>query len=311
MIILHSASAAPPPVTVQRVTYHGWTDALRLSNGIVEAIVVPQIGRVMRFQLAGQPQTNPLYETTEWAGKTGADADLSTWANFGGDKAWPEPQSAWPGLISHDWPPDKAFDGDPFYAQMLPNGVTLTSPSSVPFAARIVRSITLHPGEPRLYFTQSLIKDPHAPAPLPLGVWTITQVRADSTVEIPATPASGQTAPFQSLMDPAAPPFYSLTGGVLHITHDPDKPHKISAWPRPGVISLRYGPSLVFSEHFPAPPVGSSYAPKDQPAEVYSGPGRPGYFELEVLSPLAPLKAGESAALFVYWQLEREKKITK
>lgn len=301
----------PAPVTVQRVTYHGYTDALRLSNGVVEAIVVPQLGRVMRFQFAGQPQTDPLYEDASWVGKTGADTDLSSWANFGGDKAWPAPQSAWPGLIGHAWPPDKAFDGSPYYAQTLPGGVRLTSPVSVPFAARIIRSITLHPGEPRLYFAQSLIKDPTAPTPFPLGFWEITQVRADSQVQISAALAPGQISPFQSLSAHdvfETAPYYKVAGGFLSITHDPNTSHKISASPHPGVIFLHYGPGLVFSEHFAPPPVGSSYAPFEQPVEVYSGPGKPGYFELEVLGPLLPLKAGESASLPLYWELTREKK---
>lgn len=301
----------PAPVTVQQITYHGYTDALKLSNGLVEAIVVPQLGRVMRFQFAGQPQTSPLYEDAYWVGKTGVDADMNAWANFGGDKAWPAPQSTWPERIGHTWPPDRAFDGSPYYAQTLPDGIRLTSPVSVPFAARIVRSITLHPGQPRLYFVQSLVKDPQAPTPFPIGFWTITQVRADSEVQITAALAPGQIAPFQSLSDVGTTetaPYYKIDGGLLKITHDPAKSHKISASPTPGVISLHYGPGLVFSEHYTPPPVGSSYAAYEQPTEVYSGAGTPGYFELEVLGPLLPLKAGESAALPVYWELTREKK---
>lgn len=302
---------APAPVTVQRVTYHGYTDALRLSNGIVEVIVVPQLGRVLRFQFTGQPQTDPLYEDASWVGKTGADADLNTWANFGGDKAWPAPQSAWPDLLGHSWPPDKSFDGSPYYAQALPSGVRLVSPVSVPYAARILRSITLHPGESRLYFTQSLLKDSAAPKSFPVGFWEITQVRADAQVQISAELAPGQISPFQSLSDPGVvetAPYYKINGGFLSITHDPNTAHKISASPHPGVISLRYGPGLVFSEHYTPPPAGSSYAAHEQPVEVYSGAGKPGYFELEVLGPLTALKAGESASLPVYWELQRTKK---
>ncbi len=300
----------PAPITVQPITYHGWHDALKLSNGVVEAVVVPQLGRVLRFQFSGRPETDPLYEDPAWAGKTGADAGLNTWANFGGDKAWPAPQSGWPALLGHAWPPDKALDGSPYYAEILPDGVRLTSPVSVPFAARIVRAITLRRGEARVYFAQSLIKDPQAPAAVPLGFWQITQVRADAEVQISAAIAPGQIAPFQSLSEPGiteAAPFYAVTGGVLHITHDPGKEHKISAAPPPGVLALHYGPGLVFSEHFTPPPAGAPFAPFEQPAEVYSAPGKPGYFELEILTPLAPLKAGERVSLPAYWEIRREK----
>lgn len=295
----------PIPVTVAPVTYHGWTDAVLLSNGVVEAIVVPQIGRVMRFQFVGRPETDPLYEDAYWAGRSGAEADLETWANFGGDKLWPSPQSTWPG---GPWPPDKAFDGNPFYAQSLPNGVRLTSPPSYAFAARAVRSITMRPGEARLYFEQSLVKDPHAAKPFPIGVWTVTQVRGDGTVTIPARPVPGQPSGFLSLSDKGvteAAPFYRLDGQILRIIRDPKQSHKISVSPSAGVLSLRYGTGLTFSEHWTPPPAGASYAPKEQSAEVYAASGTPGYFELEILSPLSPLGAGQSASLPVYWQLER------
>ena len=41
------ADAAPKPVIVTRLTWHGWPGSVRLSNGIVEAVVVPAIGRIM------------------------------------------------------------------------------------------------------------------------------------------------------------------------------------------------------------------------------------------------------------------------
>ncbi|MGI4791954.1 MAG: hypothetical protein ACRYFS_24285 [Janthinobacterium lividum] len=293
------------PVTIQHVNYHGWSDALRLSNGLVEAIVVPQIGRVMRFQFVGQPQTDPLYEDPYWAGKTGADTDLESWANFGGDKLWPSPQSTWPGGF---WPPDKAFDGDPFYVQAIPNGVRLISPGSLPFAARAFRSITMRPGQTRLYFDQKLVKDAHAPKPFPIGVWTITQVRGDGTVSIPTIPIASQPNGFLSLSDVGvteAAPYYQLTDQTLRIVRDPVKSHKISAWPSTGVISFHYGSGLTFSEHFTPPAPGASYAPNEQPTEVYAAGGKPGYFELEILGPLSSLNPGESAALSVYWQLYR------
>ncbi len=295
----------PIPVTVQQITYHGWTDALRLSNGVVEAIVVPQIGRIMRFQFVGRPETDPLYEDTYWAGRSGSEADLETWANFGGDKLWPSPQSTWPG---GPWPPDKAFDGNPFYAQAVPSGVRLTSPPSSAFAARAARTITMRPGEARLYFEQSLIKDTHAPKPFPIGVWTITQVRGDGTVTIPARPRPGQPSGFLSLSDKGvteAAPFYTFTGGTVRVTRDPKQSHKISVSPSAGILSLRYGAGLTFSEHWTPPPAGASYAPNEQPAEVYAASGTPGYFELEILGPLSSLGAGQSASLPVYWQLER------
>ena len=188
------AHAAPKPVTVTRLTWHGWPGSLRLSNGIVEALVVPAIGRIMSFGFVGHPETSPIFVNKEWDGKTIADADPTTWAAFGGDKLWPSPQSEWPRHNVRAWPPDQTFDGDPETAQIVPGGVRLVTPGSVAFAARAMRTITMKPGQPRLYIAQALIKDPDAanpPAPLPprdgfpLGLWSITQTRGDGTVFLP------------------------------------------------------------------------------------------------------------------------------
>lgn len=51
------AGASEPPrrqTTVRQGEYHGWKDALFISNGIAEAVVVPAIGRVMQFGFAGE-----------------------------------------------------------------------------------------------------------------------------------------------------------------------------------------------------------------------------------------------------------------
>ncbi|MDQ2687020.1 MAG: hypothetical protein M3Y28_04050, partial [Armatimonadota bacterium] len=47
------------PVRVTRETYRGWPGAYRLSNGVVDVVVVPQIGRVMAFQFTGRVGTSP------------------------------------------------------------------------------------------------------------------------------------------------------------------------------------------------------------------------------------------------------------
>src|SRR5438105_716976 len=53
--------AGPPAgVAVERVDYHGWPGCFRLTNGTVDVVVVPQIGRVMRYGPVGGP--NLLWE---------------------------------------------------------------------------------------------------------------------------------------------------------------------------------------------------------------------------------------------------------
>lgn len=334
-----SVSAAPKPVTVTRLTWHGWTGSVRLSNGIVEAVVVPTIGRIMSFQFVGRPETSPIFVNKEWDGKTVADADPMTWAAFGGDKLWPSPQSEWPRHNVRGWPPDQTFDGDPEVAQIVPNGVRLTTPDSVAFAARATRTITMKPGEARLYIAQTLLKDPDAQNPpgsvemldavptpdapaasearnaaarqrrdgFPIGIWSITQTRGDGTVFLP--PATGGQFPlgYLSLGDPgdvAAAPYFTAQAGLLRIARDPHKSHKIGAGSSAGWMASLYGGALLFSEHYPYQP-GAAYPDGGVPAEVYTNGGATAYIEMELLGPLVSLTHGSKISHDIYWQLQR------
>ena len=318
-----AAPSQPPGVTVTRLTYHGWPDSVRLSNGVVEAVVVPQIGRIMAFHLAGHPETDPVFENPDWRGKTVADADAATWATFGGDKLWPSPQSDWPRHNVRAWPPDQAFDGDPEVAQVVPGGVRLVTPVSVAFAARATRTITLRPGQARLYIAQTLTKDPDAASPetlpagltdeqagrlrrdgFPVGIWSITQTRGDGVVYLPLSPASRFPRGYSAGDSTAPAPFFTVQGGLLRITRDPRDSHKVGTDSPAGWMASLYGGDTLFSEHSPYR-AGAPYPDGGTPAEVYTNGGATAYIEMELLGPLAPLTHGQAISHDIFWQLQR------
>ena len=89
-LIANGVNAAPingqHDATIARTTYQN-RPAYRLTNGTVEAVVVPSIGRVMRWGKIGGPNllwNNDPSKITE----TG-------WKNYGGDKTWLSPQIYW------------------------------------------------------------------------------------------------------------------------------------------------------------------------------------------------------------------------
>ena len=325
-------AAKAPAVVVTRVTWHGWSDALRLSNGVVEAIVVPSIGRVMAFEFVGAPGTNPIFVNKDWTGKSVADADAATWAAFGGDKLWPSPQADW---IRHNvraWPPDQAFDGDPEIARVVPGGIRLITPVSTAFAARAVRVITMKAGQPRLYIAQTILKDPDAANPavraappadtdsaeeqrvareqrdgFPLGIWSVTQTRGDETVFLPLSKSLTFPRGFAGL--DAAPvttyiaPYFTAEGDILRILHDPKVGRKVGTSSPEGWIAALYSGNVVFSEHYPTPSLGT-YPDGGAAAEVYMNPD-PSYIEMELLGPVAPLSHSDKVSYNIYWQLGR------
>lgn len=312
------ASAAPVTVThitVTHITWHGWPQAVKLSNGVVEAVVVPQIGRVMAFELAGHPETNPLYENPNWTPAKNRTPKPSEWANYGGDKVWPAPQSDWPRLIGHDFPPDPAFDGLPETVHFLPNGLRLVSPASREFGLHIERTITLRPREPRLYLTQTLARTlPGAAPDRPAAVWDITQVNGGGlfVLPLPALTAT-QNTPFplgyQSLSSPpVAPPFWRVVTvqgrRVLLVRRDPANSHKAATKARDGWLVHISATGIVFAEHSSVVP-GGVYPDDNSPGEVYSNAGASDYLEMETLGPLAQVRPGHSLTLQSTWHLSR------
>lgn len=171
------SAAAVAEVTVETVNYHDWPDAIRLSNGLVEAVIVPEIGRIMHFGLVDG--RNVLWNDTRW---NGAKPD-GTWRNLGGDKLWPWPQDRW------DWPPPAAFDGQALSARVDGQTVVLTSAADSVTGLRGVRRIWLSPDARTLRIYNVLepaARENDAPATQPSqtwGAWSVTQISPPRVVE--------------------------------------------------------------------------------------------------------------------------------
>ncbi len=81
--------SSSPGVTIALVAYHGWSGSFTISNGAVEATVVPAIGRVMQFHFVREEDV--FWENRSMDGQA-PDPASDKWDNFGGDKSWPSPQ---------------------------------------------------------------------------------------------------------------------------------------------------------------------------------------------------------------------------
>jgi hypothetical protein len=83
-------------VSITPADFHGWS-AVVLRNRRAQIIIVPAIGRVMQFNLfdhTGNPFPGPFWNNPGIGGHLHADS--GGWTNYGGDKAWPAPQSERP-----------------------------------------------------------------------------------------------------------------------------------------------------------------------------------------------------------------------
>lgn len=98
------------PCSLTQEAYCGWK-ALRLSNGLVDLYVVPEIGgRVIQLRFGGQDffYVNPRHQGRVYSPDENSAA--AGWKNYGGSKVWPAPQG-WTGADEWPGPPDPVLDG--------------------------------------------------------------------------------------------------------------------------------------------------------------------------------------------------------
>ena len=287
----HAVSSAAPAaversghVSVHWIDYRGWHDSILLSNGLVEAVIVPEAGRIMQFRLAGAAD-GPFWENPEFAGRQ-LKPDSNGWANYGGDKAWPAPQVDWTRIAGHIWPPPEGFDGLPAKAVVEGDVVTLISPVDRGFGIGVRRRVELVPDQPVMKIT-TVFEKSAGPAG-ELGVWVITQLKDPDEIRILLPSDSRSKAAIR--LSEELPPDLRQVDGQLALTRDPEKKHKIGA-PASSLVwigrteILRIDSALV---------KGGKYPDQGSSAEVYTNPDPLTYVELEMLGPLIELEAGHS-----------------
>src|SRR5262245_24518410 len=111
LFVTHGLSKGSAAVKINEAPYRNWNKALTISNGKVEAVVVPEVGRIMQFQFQGDDD-GPFWENRVMDGKL-PDSASKEWGNFGGDKTWPSPQGDWEKITGRGWPPPTGFDSMP------------------------------------------------------------------------------------------------------------------------------------------------------------------------------------------------------
>jgi hypothetical protein len=294
-------------VTVERVNYKNWNDAVRMSNGEVEVVVVPSIGgRVMRYGFVGRP--NMLWENPTVAGKP---IPLGEWPNTGGDKAWVWPQDDWGKLLPKAWPPPPAADQAGHSLTVVgTDTVRLESGRVVPWGVRIVRDIRLAPTGTNVHLTTRFVRETAGQSP-ECAVWTITQVPATPAVWAKLLPSATR------LLGDAKPmsdkPFQALrrTGNVVQVERDPANSTKIGL---EADMLATVQNNTLFAVRMGNPRPDNAFATyqKGERAQIYNQPdnaddakrGITPYIELEMTSPRRVLKQDETITLAQIWQLQ-------
>jgi hypothetical protein len=280
---LPDTPASQEAVTVERISYHGWPDCYLLSNGCVEAVVVPAIARVMQLRLAGETE-GPFWENRALDGLL-HDAAPDEWINFGGDKCWPAPQSAWSRQQGREWPPPVAFDSRPAEAAATEFCVVLTSPIDPGFGIQVARHVELDAGQPVLRIRTEYRK--LLGGPVRVGIWTITQLREPERVAVLLAEDSKFASGYLGFLA-AQPAELKIDGRFLWLKRHTSEQVKIGT---DGSCMVWVGARCALRIDAEAGP--GEYPDGGCVTEVYTNPDPLPYVELEVLGPLQAINAGE------------------
>ena len=286
----------PVPMTqrlIEKVSYGGWSNCYRLTNGNVELIVTADVGpRVIRYGFVGGQ--NMFVELPGQSGKSGE----KNWMARGGHRLWAAPEIV---------PDTYALDNGPVKVTVTDERITLLQ--AVEPETGLQKEISLE-------FTQfGEVKVTHRientnEHTRRMAPWALTQM-AQGGVAIATFPRRGghneQLQPTNPLVMWAytdfSDPRWLLTKHYLVLKQDPNNgyPQKAGFFNEQTRAAYLLGSDLFVKRYeanptLPYPDFHCSY-------EVFAN-GE--FLELETLGPLVDLMYGFSATHIEHWSLHRD-----
>ena len=276
-------------------SHQGWSDAVVIRNPVVEAVVVPSVGRVMQFRFVGEAE-RPFWENEKLVGKA---MPQNPWqanpGSFGGDKTWPAPQNLW------NWPPPDVFDTAPLAVRVNDDrSVTLESPVSARFGIKTVRKITLDPVAPVMRIDTTYEKV--SGNPTNVSVWVITQLNEPVGIFVPVP--KGSKFPTGAVSRPVwSPDHFKVedSHGWLRYTRNPKANHKTGT---DGSTMVWAGEKTLLRIDQPRVP-DATYPDDGRSLQIYTNADPVPYVELETFSPRKEIKAGETLSATNTYRLAR------
>ena len=274
------------PRGAERITYNNWPDAIRLFNDTAEVVIVPSIGRVMRYGYVGGE--NLLWDDPKLHGQGGATADVKRWRNFGGEKVWPWPQDDWAKRAGRAWPPPIEVDQQPHEAEIIGDRtVRMTSPPLPGYGVRVSRTISLSESGSRV--TMNIEFTPTGEGDVaPAVPWSVAQLRVPNVMMARLVSDRGYKplAPFDWRI------VQRIDGRTIALKRSTERAEKIGIdadlliWVKGGTFLVQRNVSATSNDFAPA-----------ERAQIFSQKGESTYVEYEFVAPRG------ARSLTVTWQL--------
>ena len=277
-------------VRVEAIEYQGWQDARRISNGVIELIVVPQIGRIMSFARIGQE--NILWQNAQEYGKVYSPTQKK-WINYGGYKLWLAPQS------ELGWPPDPYVDrGCYTFERVNKQTIRLQGQLHPSKHFRLRIEVTLMDDQPELVLTHLL--ENHSKQTIPVSFWGVSQVKPLGQISV-YPPFSVSPIWDLKLSERKQIPVENIAErqGFYHLSHQgiPDK-KKVYFFLKQAKMVYNWN-AYRLVKYFD-PYQQDAFPNEDSNFEVYFCPQ---YIELETVSPMISVPPKAQGQSSVRWSL--------
>lgn len=297
-IAMGAERPSPTIPSIARESYRGW-DAYRLTNGLVEAVVVTGIGpRIMAFGPAGGPN---LFHVRDAEAGGGGEAD---WVFRGGWRLWIAPERR---------ETTYALDNAPCTAEIDGATLRVTGPPQPEAGIQKHIEVSLAPAEPRLHLVSRLRNIGNGARTY--APWSLSVLRPGGRAFVPLDvgPLEAFDATRRLILwsyAELADPRYRFGDRLVEVDHA-----KVAA-PPPGRTGRRDDESKVgvdsaqgwaaylldgtlYLKRFPHDPAGQ-YPDGGATIEVYSSAE---FLELENLGPLTTIAPGQTVTYPEDWWL--------
>jgi hypothetical protein len=276
-------------VQMEKVSFGGWPDCVRLSNREIDLIATTDIGpRVIRLGFIGSPN---LFKEFPDVGNTGGDK----WKNYGGHRLWHAPEVR---------PRSYAPDNGPIEHQWNGSILKLIQPTESTTGIQKEIEITLDAGENRVTVRHRLIN--HNPWEVELAPWALTVMQGPGRAILPQEPPGTELLPVRPMAvwgyTNMADPRWKWGAKLITLDCDPaaTTPQKIGFGNNRGWAAYARN-GQIFFKRFAYDPL-AKYPDFGCNTEVYT---RGDMLEVESLGPLSKLAPENSVEHVEYWSLSK------
>ncbi|MDF2544347.1 MAG: hypothetical protein K0S47_4065 [Herbinix sp.] len=273
---------------VEVCQYHGWDDCIKISNDRIEVIAATKIGpRILRLAFCGED--NVFYEAKEQQGLTGGEE----WRIYGGHRLWHGPQIG--------YRPNEP-DNEVISYELLADGVILTGKKELKSGMQKQITLRILSDKPEVEITHRITN--HSVWPVELTAWALSVMAPGGLALWPNTKLDTGFLPNNALI---TWPYTKLEDKRFQIRNDymtlqQDSSQKdwfkigtsnVEGW---AAYLLNYTLFVKQYEHI----LGANYSDICSSFEIYTDAD---IIELESLSPLTKLEAGETITHKETWSL--------